>query len=71
MKPMDYVNLVWLLIAMSSMIYMCVNMFLSSRQNKKDAAAWKARNDEIQTKFLEYIKVQIGNAKRLGKEPWE
>lgn len=71
MKPMDYVNLAWLVVAMASMIYMSANMWFSNRRNKKEAAAWNKRNEEIHAKMMEYMNAQIANAKKQGKEPWE
>lgn len=71
MKTMDYWNLAWLIVAMSTMLYMAGNMWVTSRRNKKEAAAWMKRNDEIHAKMMEYMNAQIANAKKQGKEPWE
>lgn len=71
MKATDVVNICWLIVAMSTMTYMAINMWNTSRRNKKEAAGWNQRNEEIHAKMMEYMNAQIANAKKQGKEPWE
>lgn len=71
MKITDYLILAWLIVVVSSMIYMSVNMWISNRRNKKEAAARNKRNEEIDTKLLEYLNAQIAAVKNRWKEPWQ
>lgn len=73
MKTMDYFNLLWLVVAMSAMIFMSWTMWKSHQRSKEDHRDGKRRMEEMHDLHIQITRLQLKKMEQLlgGKEIWD